>query len=105
MRGLILLINAVMWVVQTLLSVRFLLKFFGADARAPFVAWLYDTTNSLIAPFAGAFPASTVNGHFVIEFTTLFALIVYSLIAYFLGELIAFTADASLRRRRLVDGE
>lgn len=76
-------------VIAILLAFRILLKFLGANESTPIVAWLYDTTGSLIAPFAGIFPNGKISGVFTIDVAAIIALIVYSLIAYVVLGLIA----------------
>ncbi len=75
--------------VEVLLSLRFITRLFGANPKAPFIAWLYENTAPLLAPFSQVFPAPSVNGKFVLEFTTLFAIFVYSFIAYLALELLS----------------
>lgn len=79
--------NIVIDVVVTFLGLRFLLKFFGASATAPFVQWIYNTTNSLLWPFRGIFPTE-IEGGFIIEFSTLFAIIAYILVGYLITEIL-----------------
>lgn len=83
------LVNIVMTIIEFLLLVRFFLRFFGASPEAPFVTWIYETTAPLIAPFINIFPTSRLD-RFVIDFTTLFALIVYILIGTLLLELVSY---------------
>ena len=78
---------------EVLIGLRVILKLFGADSVAPFVNWIYVTTTPLLQPFSGMFPSPRLDGAFVIEFSALFALIVYALVAYFLQSLIAFTEN------------
>lgn len=75
------LVNIVVGVIEFLLLFRFLFKFFAANPRTPFVAWIFSTTATLVSPFAKILPDLKL-GNFVIDFTTLVALIVYVLIGY-----------------------
>lgn len=68
--------------IELLITLRIILKLFGANVGAPFVAWVYATTAPLLQPFIGMFPSPVLDGRFVIEFSALFALIIYGLIAY-----------------------
>ena len=74
--------------VGILLLFRFVLKFLGASANAPFVAFIYENTQPLLAPFLYAFPTPSISGRFVIEFTTLFAMFVYAFISYIIEEVL-----------------
>jgi uncharacterized protein YggT (Ycf19 family) len=87
-------------IVEVLLAVRFLSKLLGASPRAPFIAWLYDTTEPLLAPFQYVFPTASVRGRFVLEFTTLFAIFVYSFIAYIVLELMSIFANIDREQTR-----
>ena len=71
-----------------LLLFRFVLKFLGANAAAPFVEFIYENTQPLLEPFLFAFPAPSISGRFVIEFTTLFAMFVYAFISYLVEEVL-----------------
>jgi len=68
--------------VEVMIALRVVLKLFGARTAAPFVMWVYETTAPLLKPFAGMFPSPVLEGGFIIEFSALFALIVYGLVAY-----------------------
>ncbi len=65
-----------------------MLKLTGAGASAPFVLWVYNTTYPLISPFVGVFPSPQVD-MFIIEFSSIFALVVYSVSAQFLITLLS----------------
>ncbi|HAV11514.1 MAG TPA: hypothetical protein DCX32_03140 [Candidatus Moranbacteria bacterium] len=89
------LINIVFSIVEFLLGIRLLLKLFGANAGAPFVRWIYDTTAPLLEPFRGAFSSPVLEGRYVLEFNTLFALIIYLLVSYLLLEFLEFVRRSS----------
>lgn len=84
--------------VLVVIGLRVILKLFGANPFIPFVDWVYDTSASLISPFAGIFPTPVLDGAFIIEFSSLFALIVYSLLAYLIYQLVDFLTYAAERR-------
>lgn len=71
--------SIVIGIIVALLSLRFLLKLFGANQANDFVSWVYDTSAEVLAPFRGIFDTIR-DGDFVIEFTTLFAIIAYMLL-------------------------
>ncbi len=75
------LVNFVAFVVELLLVFRLVLKFLVANEGTPFVAWIYSITAPLVAPFAKIIPNWKISG-FVVDFTTLAALVVYALAAY-----------------------
>lgn len=82
------LINLIIGIIEFFLGFRFLFRLFGASPSAPFVSWLYATTEPLLNPFRGMFPAPRIEGGFVIEFTTLVALLLYMFAGYILLELV-----------------
>jgi len=82
------LINLVTSLIEGLLGLRIILKLFGASTAAPFVRWVFETTQPLLAPFIGMFPSPKLPEGFVIEFSALFALMVYTFIGYLATELL-----------------
>ncbi len=74
--------------ISTLLLFRFVLKLLGANSEAAIVAWIFETTQPLLRPFLMAFPTSSIRGGFTLEFTTLFALFVYTFAGYLIQELL-----------------
>ncbi|WP_291379074.1 YggT family protein [Demequina sp.] len=69
--------------VGAFLLLRFVLKLFGANEDNGFVSWWYEMSGVLLDPFRGVFPTETYQSQYVLEFSTLFALLVYGL-AYLL---------------------
>lgn len=86
--------------VGVLLMFRFVLKFFGANPSTPFVDFIYQNTQPLLAPFLYAFPTPSISGRFVIEFTTLFALFVYAFISYIIEEVLNIFDRESRKKER-----
>ncbi len=76
-------------IVEFLLIARIILKLFGANPSTPFVSWIYDTTQPVLAPFVGIFPNQVLRHGFVLELSTLFVLLVYAFIAYLISEMIS----------------
>ncbi|MFZ2152537.1 MAG: YggT family protein [Microgenomates group bacterium] len=90
--------SIILGIVEFLLGFRIILKLFGASAGAPFVYWIYETTQPLLKPFIGAFPSPRLEGGLVIEFSSLFALIVYAFVGYLLDNI--YRQINSLENRR-----
>ena len=91
-------VNFMLAIVGFFLGLRFILKLFGANADNGFVNWIYENSAEILGPFRNVFPAANLDG-FVIEFSTIFALLVYGLIgmlAFYLIELLTPTP----RRRK-----
>jgi hypothetical protein len=77
-------IYAAFGLAELILGLRFILKLFGANASNVFVNWVYETSAAVLDPFRGIFPTQVFKSAFVIEFSTLFAIIIYALIAMLL---------------------
>jgi len=75
-------------IVETLISLRFVLKLINVQPVAKIVVWLYDITDSILAPFAGIVPESIKILGFTVELTTLLVIALVSLCAYALYEII-----------------
>jgi uncharacterized protein YggT (Ycf19 family) len=83
-------INFFTALVALFLGMRVLLRLFGANPEAPFVQWVYASTGPLLQPFRGIFPTETIARDYVIDFTTLFALMVYGLFGMALLSLVLY---------------
>ncbi len=94
------LVNTVVTVVEVFLGLRFLLKLLGANPVTPFVDWVYDTSRPLLEPFVAMFPAPVIDGRYILEFTTLFAIIVYAVASWLVLELIRYIYRATEPRER-----
>jgi uncharacterized protein YggT (Ycf19 family) len=75
------LINFVLILVEAFLVVRVILRFFAANPATSFVHWIYTSSSTLIEPFRGIFPTTVIGHNHVVDFTALFAMLVYGLIA------------------------
>jgi uncharacterized protein YggT (Ycf19 family) len=102
-RVLLILVNFVFTVIGLLLGLRIILRFFGANPNTPFVQWVYESSDSLLAPFAGIFPVTRIEGGLVFDFPAIFAVIVYAFIGYLIVEtvaMMAFRSEERLNRKR-----
>ena len=97
LESILLLANAIFGFIEFVIGLRIILKLFGANPLVPFSQWVYETSAPLLGPFQGLFPAPRLSGNFVIEFSALFALLVYALISYAISELVSY-----LGTRRIV---
>lgn len=84
--------NFFIGIVEVFLGVRFLFRLLGANPNNGFVSWLYDVSGQLLEPFRGIFPVEAVEPGYVLEFSTLFAMVAYGL----LGFLVLTLVDALL---------
>ncbi len=87
------LIDFVTWIISFMLVARFILRFFGAKASAPFVAWLYMSTGDLMSPFIGIFPNINVSGGNLIDIPAIVAAIVYGVVGYAISAFIDSISD------------
>lgn len=94
------LLQLILGVVEVLLTFRFLLKLLAANQAAPFVRWIYETSDPLLQPFIYAFPTPSVRGGYALEFTTLFAIFAYAFAGYLIQELIVMIESGSRKRRK-----
>jgi uncharacterized protein YggT (Ycf19 family) len=83
------LIHFVLGLVEIVLMLRIVLRLFAANPNASFVNWVYSTSDTLIQPFRGIFPTTVIEKSYVLDFTALFALIIYALVGSLLGYLVA----------------
>ena len=82
-------VDTIIGIIEAMLGLRLILQLLGANPASQFIAWVYGITDSIIGPFAGAFPALMLGG-FVIEFTTIFAMIGYAIIGWLIIRLLSF---------------
>lgn len=82
------LVNVVVGIAVLILGFRFIFKLFSANATNGLVEWVYNSSDVIMAPFRGIFPAATVEGS-VIDFPALLAIVIYGV----LGLLIVYIVD------------
>jgi uncharacterized protein YggT (Ycf19 family) len=90
------LVNIVFGIIEFLLSLRFIFKFFVVNSSTPFVAWIYSVSAGLVSPFARIVPDFKFGG-FVVDFATLVALIVYVLAAYLILQIFSYVGHRYYR--------
>lgn len=83
------LLNLFLASVEVILGLRFVLKLFGANATNGFVGWVYEMSGVLLEPFRGIFSTQVFENQYVLEFSTLFAMLIYAIIGMLLTWLIA----------------
>ncbi|WP_257349638.1 YggT family protein [Pseudalkalibacillus decolorationis] len=77
-------VNLFMGIIEALILLRIILKLFGANPYTPFVQWIYNFTMPLLSPFRNIFPSPIFMDRYELELTSIFALIVYGILSYFL---------------------
>jgi YggT family protein len=76
--------------VELFLVLRFVLKLFGASTGNAFVVWVYETSGVLLDPFRGVFPTPVFQSTYVLELSTIFAMIIYGIATMLLIALVEF---------------
>ena len=71
-------INFVVGIVDLLLTARLICEFLVVNTGTPFVAWLYNITAPLVAPFAKILPNWKFSDY-VVDFATVAAIIVFAI--------------------------
>lgn len=98
------LINLFTAVVEGFLALRFIFRLFGANPDSGFVSWVYDMSDVLLEPFRGIFPTRVFENEYVLEFSTLFAMLMYAVLALLLVALVNLVAPTDepvvTKRRR-----
>jgi uncharacterized protein YggT (Ycf19 family) len=92
-------VYAVVFVAEIVLAFAFVLMLFAARTSAPFTRWIYRSERYVMGPFRGIFPVVRENGS-VLNFSILFAMMVYGLLALII-ESVAEWLDAAVRRMQL----
>lgn len=82
-------------IVELLVSLRVLLKLFGASENALFVQWIYDISYLVLFPFDGMFGPLVFSATSVLELSSVFALIVYLFIGYLAHKLLELLNDSA----------
>ncbi len=76
--------------ILVILSLAFFMLLFGANTGVGFVDWVYRSADRAMEPFRGIFPTATAGGESIIDFSILFAIIVYGIIAMAVQALVNF---------------
>lgn len=71
-------------VVEVLLLLRVVLRFFNANPDATFVHWVYSNTAVLLEPFRGVYPVDMMHRGWVVDYVALFAMALYAATGYLL---------------------
>lgn len=80
--------DVILTLIEFMLSIRFVLIMFKVSSSSRFVSWIYETSAPLVHPFSGILEQFKLWG-FVIDFSTLFALIVYGMLGMLIVKLVS----------------
>jgi uncharacterized protein YggT (Ycf19 family) len=104
-KGVVVFIYVVVILDLMVLSLGFVLRLFGASTDASFTRWVYRNVERIMEPFRGMFPSHPVTGESVIDFSLLFAMIVYACVGIALHAAVVWLAakitEIQRRDRRL----
>lgn len=91
--------NFLVALVGAFLGLRFVLRLFSANSANDFVSWVYDMSAPLLEPFENIFPTVRTDDGFVIEINTLFAILIYGIIASLVIYLLSALSAPSKKKR------
>ena len=93
------LVYLVFGVICGLLLIRLVLKLLGGNPHSPFANWTYSVTDFFVAPFHNVLPAIG-NQQSVLEMSVVVAILVYALIGFAVGRLVAIVFYRNVMVRR-----
>jgi uncharacterized protein YggT (Ycf19 family) len=99
-RAVVVFVYAVVILDLVLLILAFSLRLLGASTDAEFTRWVYRSVERIMEPFRGIFPSPAVGGESVVDFSLLFAMIIYTILALALHTLVMWLADRLARATR-----
>lgn len=85
--------------VVVILFIAFILLLFNASTDVGFVEWVYRSSERAMEPFRGIFPTESVEGGSVVDFSILFAIMIYGIIASLIDALVHFI-DRNIAKSR-----
>ena len=88
------LINFFLALVEIFLGLRVILRLFAANPHNGFVQWIYDSSTTLMDPFRGIFHSLVIGTNHVVDFSAIFAMVVYGLIALAFAALVSWLNPA-----------
>lgn len=94
------LINIMIEIIEAIIGIHILLKLFSANSAVPFVRWMFHLSRPLLQPFHGIFKDLVLGGHYVLDLSALFALIIYGIIGYLITLLFGGFGKKGRRRKR-----
>jgi uncharacterized protein YggT (Ycf19 family) len=98
-RGLVIFLYVMLVVAEVLLVMTFFLQLFNASESASFTQWVYRSAGRVLAPFRGIFPTIEGQHGSVLDFSVLFAMLIYGMLAMAAHSLIAWL-DRKLAAQR-----
>lgn len=93
-------IYAVTVALLIILTLGFILRLLGANPEAGFAEWVYRNDQRIMEPFRGMFPTETIGDQSVVDFSLLFGMIFYAIVAMLLHTLISWLSRKATRLAR-----
>lgn len=72
-------LNIVLAVIVFFLGFRIIFQLFSANSNTPFVAWIYEVSSVIMAPFRGIFPPQAIGESFF-DLPAIIALLIYAVV-------------------------
>jgi len=69
---------------EIVIFLRLILKLLNASEQSSFIHWFYGFSLYLVQPFLNAFPSTSIEGKGYLELSSIFAALMYGLIAFLL---------------------
>jgi uncharacterized protein YggT (Ycf19 family) len=100
MRALARLVNIIIEIIEAIIGIHIILKLFDANSSVPFVRWMFHLSQPLLRPFHGIFKDMVFSGHYVLDLSAVFALIIYGIVGYLIMLLFGSLGKRGRRRKR-----
>lgn len=92
-------INFFVGIAELFLGFRVVLRLFAANSDVAFVRWIYESSDVLLDPFRGIFPTREIANNSVVDFSALFAMLVYALAGMLFVTAMAWLAEPPKKSR------
>lgn len=92
-------LNVALTIIEGFLAFRLVLKLLNAN-NSIFVDWIYDVSDGILSPFEGTFGTFTASTGNQLEFTTIFVIVFYGLVYYFIYQLIGLLTDVVTKNKK-----
>jgi len=99
-RVIVWIVYALALITALLLTLAFFLELAGANPDAGFVEWVYRSTERAMRPFRGIFDTHEISDDSVLDFSLLFAAIVYFIVAMLFDVAVRWLTERLQRRER-----
>ena len=98
-------ISFIVGIIQLILILRFIFQLFNANEGAAFAQLIYGLSQPLLLPLAAIFPNIELANGFVIELSTIVAIIVYGVVGMLLKRLFSVRKADHVHRETVIREE